>query len=412
MTSLTHDASAFQNGYNFTIAMHTSLMGSVVPIARPKSVAFLITGLATGGAETMMLKLLQNLDRRRFAPHVISLTTKGEIGPRIEAIDIPVYVMEMKSGMPSPLKFIHLVKLLRELRPDLLHTWMYHADLLGGLAARLAGIRSVVWGVRNSDLSPDLSKSTTLMTAKVCAQLSGWLPERILTCSDRAKSVHVNAGYREDKFVLIPNGFDIERFAPDSNARVSVRNELGLAPSTPLIGLIARKDSQKNHIGFVEAAARVHQAQPNVHFLLAGTGIDSSNGFLVQAIEKVDLLGHFHMLGRRDDIPRLMAALDVLASSSSFGEAFPNVLGEAMACAVPCVVTDVGDSADIVGDTGKVVPSGEMGGLAQNIVELLDNPDQCRTLGLRARQQVKEKYEIGKVTRLYEAFYAEMLANQ
>jgi glycosyltransferase involved in cell wall biosynthesis len=389
--------------------MHTSFTGNAAPVVRPKSIALLITGLATGGAETMMLKLLQNLDRRRFSPHVISLTTKGEIGPRIEALGIPVYVMDMKPGMPSPVKFIHLVTLLRELRPELLHTWMYHADLLGGLAARLAGIRSVVWGVRNSDLSPDLSKSTTLMTAKVCAQVSGWLPQRILTCSDRAKSVHVNAGYREDKFVLIPNGFDIERFAPDSNARVSVRNELGLAPETPLIGLIARKDPQKNHPGFVVAAARVHQALPNVHFLLAGTGIDSSNDLLVQAIEEVGLLGHFHLLGRRDDIPRLMAALDVLASSSSFGEAFPNVLGEAMACKVPCVVTDVGDSAEIVDDTGRVVAAGDMASFADNLIEVLQMPYEQRVvLGEYARERIRQRYEISDIVRRYEDFYMQM----
>jgi len=360
----------------------------------------------------MLLKLMQNLDRSRFEPRVISLTTNGEIGPYIEALRIPVHAIGMKPGIPGPLKFMRLVKLLREFRPDVVHTWMYHADLLGGLAARLAGIRAVTWGIRNSDLSPDLSKNTTLMAVKACALVSAWLPQRILSCSERARAVHVAAGYRADKFVLIPNGFDLDRFVPDEAARVSVRDELGLPSDALIVGLIARNDPQKNHAGFVEAVVRVHRAMPEVHFVLAGTGIDPSNGPLVQAIEQVGLRDCFHLLGRREDIPCLMASLDVLASSS-FGEAFPNVLGEAMACAVPCVVTDVGDSAEIVGDTGRVVASGDMAGLAHHLVELLQLPMVQRlVLGARARERVQAKFEIGDVARRYQDFYVELLSER
>lgn len=375
-----------------------------------KSLCLIITGLSTGGAETMLHKLLQNLDRSRFTPTVISLTTKGEIGPRIEALGISVIALGMNHALSSPAAFMRLVNLLRKTQPDVVHTWMYHADLLGGLAARLAGIRAVSWGVRQSNLSPDQNKRTTLLVMKVCALLSGFLPRSILSCSNRALAVHVAAGYRAKRFWLIPNGFDLVRFMPDLASRASVRGELCLTLDTPLVGLIARDDPQKNHLGFVEAAAEVHRAMPLAHFILAGTGVATDNVALTQAIEQAGMRERFHLLGRREDIPRLMASLDVLASSS-FGEAFPNVLGEAMASGVPCVVTDVGDSAEIVGDTGRVVSSGDMAGLARHIVELLRLPaEQRQELAFRARERVRSKYEIGNVTRNYEDFYNHLLS--
>ena len=176
------------------------------------------------------------------------------------------------------------------------------------------------------------------------------------------------------------------------------------------MGLVARDDPQKNHSGFIEAAAQVHRILPQVHFVLAGDGIDQNNKGLTALIDCIGLTGHVHLLGRRNDIPNLMAAFDVLASSSSFGEAFPNVLGEAMACGVPCVTTDVGDSAEIVGDTGRVVAPGDMDGLARQLIELLQWPAEQRAqLGALARRRIRDRYEINDVTRRYEEFYVQLM---
>lgn len=354
----------------------------------------------------MLHKLLQHLDRSRFDARVISLTGMGELGPRIEALGIPVVALGMRPGVPNPMALLRLARQLRQWRPDVVHTWMYHADLLGGLAARLAGCRRVIWGLRHSNLSKGQNKRGTLLVMKACAWLSPWVPALILSCSARAKAVHAQAGYRKDKIEVIPNGFDLGRFQPDPSARSSVCAELGLALDAPLAGLIARYDVQKNHAGFVEAAAQVHARLPQAHFVLAGQGVDADNTALWAAIDAhPGLAPHMHLLGRRDDVPRLMAALDVLASSSH-GEAFPNVLGEAMACGVPCVVTDAGDSAEIVGDTGRVVAEGDMAGLARGIVNLLGLPPQERAaLGAKARERVRAHYEIGHVAALYQAVY-------
>ncbi len=376
-------------------------------------VAFIITGLATGGAEMMLHKLLQNIDRNRFEPTVISLMSKGEIGPRIEALGIPVHTLDMRRGLPNPLMVLRLARLLRQLQPALVHTWMYHSDLLGGLAARLAGCRRVIWGIRHSNLSKTENKRSTLAVVGLCARLSTWLPVQILSCSHRAKEVHAAVGYVDEKIHVIPNGFDLGRFAPDVTARASLRAELGLPPDVPLVGVVARFDAQKNHLGFVQAAAQLLAQLPQVHFVLAGTGVDAGNAALQAAIAAhPGLQAHMHLLGRRDDVPRLMAAFDVLASPSH-GEAFPNVLGEAMACGLPCVVTDAGDSAEIVGNTGRVVAIGDMAALAQQLQEVLGLPSAQRAgMGQQARTRVQVEYEIGHVAGLYQAFYERVAAEE
>lgn len=210
------------------------------------NITFIITNLATGGAEAMLLKLLQHMDRSRFRPTVVSLVGMGEIGARIVALGIPVHTLDMRPGVvPNPLMIAKLVQLVRRLQPDIVHTWMYHADLLGGIAARLAGCRNVVWGIRHSNLSKAENKRSTLMVVKVCAALSGVLPAKILSCSYRANQVHADAGYRADKLYVIPNGFELDRFTPNAEARASVRLELNLSPETLLVGLVARLDPQK-----------------------------------------------------------------------------------------------------------------------------------------------------------------------
>lgn len=373
-----------------------------------RRIVFVITGLSTGGAEVMLLKVLERLDRRRFAPHVISLTTLGELAPRIVALGIPVDAVGMKPGLPSPSGFFRLVRLLKRLNPEVVHTWMYHADLLGGLAARLAGVSAVGWCIRNSNLDKNKTKFSTRAVVGLCASISKWVPLRILSCSEKARQVHVACGYVAAKMVVVPNGFDLSQFKPDSDARHRVRTELGVTDQTFLVGLIGRFDPQKNHAGFFEAAGVLHRHLPQVQFVLAGQGIDLSNAALMQAITQAGVLVDTHLLGLRNDIPELMAALDVLASSS-YGEAFPNVLGEAMACGVPCVVTDVGDSAYIVGDTGRVVASGDMTGLAQALADILQlSAAERLALGEAARTRVATHFEIGHITRQYEAFYADL----
>jgi glycosyltransferase involved in cell wall biosynthesis len=367
-------------------------------------VTIIINSLNVGGAEVMLLKLLEQLSSK-IEFKVISLTNIGPVGYRIQDLGISVSSLGMPKGAINLPSFSRLLKLLAEDKPDIVHTWLYHADLIGGLAARLAGVPVVIWNIRHSNFSGE-TKKTTKLVALICAYLSRVLPNYIQCCSVKARDIHVKLGYLSNKIAVIPNGFDLSSYRPDMTSKVSVKKELNIDLNNPLVGLIARFNPQKNHIGFIQAAKKLHQDKPHVHFLLAGRGVDQTNSQIVAAIHEANIENVTHLLGERDDIPRLMASLDVLVSASSYGEAFPNVLGEAMACGVPCVATDVGDSAYIIGDTGKLVLSGNMHALADALDELLTLPENERLqLGKHARVRVAQNFEISKVAEIYRTFY-------
>lgn len=371
-------------------------------------IVFVISGLGAGGAENMLLKLASGLTASHRVT-VVSVTGRDDLAERFERSGADVVALGVAGVGSIPGAVWRLARLLRRWQPDVVSTWMYHADLIGGLAARLAGVRAVAWNIRNSNLSPGHSSPVTRALVRVNARLSRALPRAVLCCSQAAKDIHVGIGYAADRFVLVPNGFDLERYRPDPDARRDLRAELRLADAVPIVGLVARWNPQKNHSGFLEAAALLRQRMPGVHFVLAGSDVVGGNVELVRQIAAHGLSDAVHLLGLRDDVPRITAAFDVATSASIYGEAFPNVLGEAMACAVPCVTTDVGDSAAIVGDTGRVVAPGDAAALAAAWHGILSMPAAQRLdLGAAARARVLAHYEIGQVRRTYESLFADL----
>ena len=367
-----------------------------------------ITGINSGGAETMLYKLLSHLDRARFETEVVSLTglSMSPLGRRIESLGIPVRILGMRRGGPNPWGVYKLACWLRQASPHLVQTWMYHADLIGGLAARLAGDVPVVWNIRYSALNLTDVKRTTHWTMKACARVSRWLPTRIVCCAESARQVHTVLGYAKEKMTIIPNGFDLRVFKPDSAARFSVRYELGLPEGTPLIGLVASFLARKDHRTFIQAAARLHADLPDVHFLLCGEWITWDNPELNAWITEADLGEYCHLLGQREDMPRLMAALDLATLTSADGEGFSNVIGEAMACRVPCVITDIGDAALIVGDTGKLVPPRDPLALAQAWrTFLMSDPRERVGIGLAARRRIEEQFSLPVIADRYQQLY-------
>ncbi|TXG97085.1 MAG: glycosyltransferase [Rhodocyclaceae bacterium] len=359
----------------------------------------------------MLLKLCEAFDKCRFEIMVVSLTGDGEIGQRLRALGIDVHASPGIGicGLITSLR--RLYKLTSDFKPDVVQTWMYHADLLAGIIIRLAGHKNLVWGIRNSLISADMVGFRTALVIRLCALLSSRLPRAILSCSARAREIHTLAGYDATRMHVIPNGFDLGAFHPDTAAKCSVRRELLISDSAHLIGVVARFDRQKNHLGFLHAAASVANRFPETRFVLIGRGLDTENAAVVQLISELGLDEKVILLGERQDMPRLMAGLDLLASPSH-GEAFPNVLGEAMASGVPCVVTDAGDSAEIIGDTGRLVAVGDMQGLANAIVELLAFSDvQRHDLGLRARARVQSCYNMKIIAERYQDFYKNLLSD-
>jgi glycosyltransferase involved in cell wall biosynthesis len=373
------------------------------------SIVCLTTCLGVGGAEMMLYKLLSRIDRTRFLPQVISLRELLPLSDKFHTLGIPVRSLGMHPGRPNPVHLLRLARWLRQDRPNVISTWMYHADLLGGLAAKLAGGIPVAWGIRQSNLSEYGSRRLTIHTMRMCAQMSRWLPARIVCGSEAAQRVHTALGYASEKMIVIPNGFDLRAFKPDLAARESVRDELQIPAGAPLIGLVGRFDPQKDHRNFVCAGALLQRARPDVHFLLCGEEITWENTQLRRWIEEAGIRKQCRLVGRRQDMPRLTAALDIAASSSSFGEGFPNVIGEAMACGVPCAVTDVGDSALIVGQTGRVVPPHNSKALSRALGELIELGPECRSeLGAAGRRRVREHFNLPDIVVRYQNLFQEL----
>jgi glycosyltransferase involved in cell wall biosynthesis len=375
-------------------------------------VVHIINSFEFGGAEAMLCNLVLRTDRNRFDPFAISLIDDLRVaGPILDA-DIPLAVMGLNPRLPNPLAFAKLVAHLRRLQPNVVQTWMDHSNLIGGIAARAVRGAKVVWGIHHSNHVKGLTRRSTLMTVAACARFSRLVPAKIVCCSEHARNLYAAQGFANEKLTVIPNGFATDRFCPDPAARSAIRRELGLAPQTPLIGLVARYDPLKDHATFVKAAGILHREFPEVHFLLCGDRVEANNAALMEQVRESQVQSVCHLLGPRRDVPQIHAALDIL-TSSSISEAFPLTIGEAMSCGVPCVATDVGDSALMVADTGKIVPPSDPGALAAGWANLLQMGDEGRArLGAMARQRVQELFDLGAVTRRYESLYSSMAGGE
>ncbi len=372
------------------------------------TIVHLITELNIGGAEQMLHNLVRRMDRHRFRCVVVSMMDKGPIGEKIEADGIPVVALQMEPGRPGLKAFADFYHFLRRESIDIVQTWLYHSDLFGLITGKLASVGRIVWGIRCSDMHFDLYGPLTYLTARLGRVLSS-LPDGIIVNSLTGKEVHRRLGYRTRRMVLIPNGVDTKLFRPDKSARGWLLDFLGLPSDAHLIGLVARFDPMKDHVNFLRAASLLCQLNPSVHFVMVGKGVISENQTLAPFLNGC-LKGRVHLLGQRTDIPRITSALDIASSSSAFGEGFSNTIGEAMSSGVPCVVTDVGDSGRIVGDTGIVVAPGDAEGLSQGWSRLLGmDCNQRRQLGGRARRRIVENFEIGMTVKRFEQFYQEIM---
>jgi glycosyltransferase involved in cell wall biosynthesis len=379
-------------------------------------ITHIITSLDTGGAEMMLYRLAKELKEQQYEQHIICLRPLGQIADLLIQAGIPVTSIGMNFGFPSYKNISNLVRLIKDQKPDIVQTWMYHADLLGGIATILAGKIPIVWGIHNSTVDLKLIKFNTFLVIKFCAFLSNWLPTRIVSCSQQAREVHVRAGYKDEKFLFIPNGIDINVFHPNRSAHANLRKYLGIQDDTKIIGLIARFHPQKDIENFLKAADLINEKRPEIHFVLCGDGMTSQNLELARWVSRGHNQNTIHLLGRRLDIPWIMAGLDILALSSSFGEAFPLVLGESMASGIPCVSTDVGDSAYLIGDTGLIVAPRDPRALAGAIMEMISLPDkQIKKMGEDARLRIEQNFSLIKMVdsylRLYEQIRKPNLAN-
>jgi glycosyltransferase involved in cell wall biosynthesis len=372
-------------------------------------VMFIATGLHTGGAELMLYKILSRIDRGRVHCEVVNLKRGGSVQTLIESLGVPVHSL----GLASPLQAIHgllrLRRIIQERRPTVVQSWMYHANAGAAMVTRLSGPSAppLVWGIRYTLADLSFEKPLTRWMIRRSPVLSR-IPGAILYDSEAGRRDHESIGYPHEAGRVIPNGIDFDLWRIDAEARRQVRLELGIGPESFLVGMIGRFHPMKDHATFLEAAERFLTLRPDAHFVLAGSEIESRNPAIQSLLKGRDFRDRLHLLGHRNDVGRVMAALDVL-SCASRAESFPNVVLEALACGVLSVVSNAGDAPRLVPDTRFVVPPAAPDALAAawNVVAALPL-DQKASLVCDFRKVAMERYSIAAVAQTYQSFYEDL----
>jgi glycosyltransferase involved in cell wall biosynthesis len=360
----------------------------------------IIVGLNLGGAETMLNRLVDSKSGSNSEAIVVSLTSLGVFGESLRAGGVSVHTLGMSSPLGFPITLWRLISLIRQYRPTVVQTWMYHADLIGGLAARLAGSCAIVWGVRSTSIPQD-RWSITYWLVRLCAVLSYFIPDRIICCANSAKAAHIKLHYAENKIIVIPNGYYFSAFQYDEEKRLKARVQLGISEREVVIGVVGRFDPLKDFSNFVSAASVVAEKHEHVRFLMVGRENEWSNDTLHGWIEGAGLVDRFHLVGQQTDVAHFLSAMDIFCLSS-VNEAFPNVVVEAMAMGLPCVVTRAGDAAIILDDDNYVVPVKDSAALANALLKMCDHdPNVRKILGDRNAGKVRSRYGIDSIRQKY-----------
>lgn len=374
-------------------------------------VTHVITGLHPGGgAEHMLVRLLQELnDQQRRQQSVISLRPRWGLEDEIEEMGIPVKALGM-SGRPNPADVFRLGRALRRTHPDVVQTWMLHSNFLGGLVADAVCRAPVAWGVHLSDFSRATLGTKAIVVQRGEALCSWFIPASIVACSVSSREAMYRLRYRRRRIVTIPNGFDVEHFRPDPAARDEVRRELGLSPTTTVVGHLARYHPIKDHPTLLAAAMTVASRVDDIRFVLAGHDVTLDNPVLKPLAEPLG--DKLLMLGNRNDVPRLLNGFDLAVSSSS-GEALSLAIGEAMATGIPVAATECGESAELVADTGATAPVRDPDALAEAIIGLIElGPEKRRELGTRARARISSVYSLRGMVDSYTQLWSELAAKR
>ncbi|MBS3956249.1 MAG: glycosyltransferase [Clostridiales bacterium] len=372
-------------------------------------VLHVITGLNDGGAESALYRLI--IASNPEAHVVVSLMDEGKYGRLLERAGSVVHCLRMRKGrlrVDAPLR---LWKIMRAEKPDVVQTWMYHADLIGGIVAKAAGIRRVCWGVHHARLDKSTSSRATRMIARLNAVLSYVVPSTIICCAQSALDAHRDIGFASDKMIVVPNGYNLQHFAPSEAARERLRTNWGVDEKAAVLGMVGRLHPDKDHENLLQALSALARRGVVFTCVLVGNGLDSANRGIQERLAAWNVNDSVMLLGRQEDIPAVMNAIDIHVLSSRT-EAFPNVICEAMACGTPCVTTAVGDARTIVGQTGWVVPPRDSDALADAIVsaiELMKRDSDWTRRKFECRGVIVQRYDIKDMVQSYRAAWSEQV---
>jgi glycosyltransferase involved in cell wall biosynthesis len=375
-----------------------------------KNILFIIRDLGYGGAQRQLVTLVKDFDKEKFDITVLHFYSGGFLEKDLKERDISVISLE-KQGRWDVLGFLwNLIQYLKQIRPDIVHTYMGESNILAVLLKPFFPSTRIIWGMRMSQTPTEAVDWLGNLLGKLESFLSRAV-DLIIVNSHAGKEDCLNYGFPAEKMVVVSNGIDTERFQPNQEAGVKVRAEWGILENQIVIGLVGRIYSQKDHPNFLRAVALLCKDYENLCFVCVGTGPDKSYiQEMYQIAEELGVSSRVIWAGARADMHAVHNAFDIAVSASAFGEGFGNTIGEAMACGIPCVVTDVGDSAWIVGDTGVVVPPHNSKALAAGIKQLIElEPDQKTTLQEKARKKIVECFSVDKLVSTTQSHCLRML---
>jgi len=367
-------------------------------------IIYIVSNLTVGGAENVLLRLLSKIDKKKYDPLVISLVEKGKIGRKIERLGIDVYCLGIYSFINLLPGLIKLVIKINIFNPKIIHTFMIHSAILGGIIAKLLNRPTIIWNIFTTNLSLKSNKYKTYLIIKICASLSRVVPNRIIVDSSASYFAHKKAGYSYENMQIINNGVDTSVFCPNELIRNKYRQQY-FKENELVIGLIARYHPVKRHDMFIKVASLLKKKVNNIKFLLNGNNIEISNSELMKMINNKGIQDIIHLSDSKLEITDFLVACDILVSSSNF-ESFPNIICEAMACSIPCVVTNVGDCAKIVDDTGIIIEPNDPNALASALMRLIKMSSKDRMqLGNNARLRIENNFSLGLMVEKYNNLY-------
>jgi glycosyltransferase involved in cell wall biosynthesis len=357
------------------------------------TVLHVIPSLGIGGAENMLALLVTAKRSRPIAHVVVDFFGGGDPANAIRGAGVPIHQLGLKHAVDAPMALLRMVRLVRQIRPAAIQSWLYYADLMSLWALELSGCRSTTrlyWGVRCSSIDQSQYSASLRWTIAACAKRAN-RPDAVVANSFAGRAAHRSLGYSPRAFPVIPNGVDLDRFRPDAASRVRIRNQLGVPEAKPLVIHVARVDPMKGH----DVLLAVARTLPDIAFLSVGPGTQS-----------LDAPSNVTKLGSRSDVPALYAAADLALSTSAFGEGFSNAIVEAMAAGVPVVATDVGDAKRIIGGTGEIVPSRNAPAMAAAIGRLVFEPEaQRRQRTIASRQRIETHYSLDRAVAAFDALH-------
>lgn len=375
-------------------------------------VVHVIIGLGVGGAELMLKRLVEH-SGGNIEHVIISLTDKGTLGQKIIDNGISVYCLNLNKLNFAFLGPIRLIKLLKRLKPQVVQTWMYHSDLIGGLCAKYIGVDKVIWSIRSTDIDKGGSKLTVLIR-KVLSQLSYLIPKKIVCAANKSKNIHIQVGYDKSKMIVIPNGFTKEKFEPNLERCENIKSQLGFQGEI-IISSIGRYHPIKNHKLFIDSCNLLSENNKDKRFLfvMVGRGVNYNNEELKYLIENTNTPEKFILLDERDDVREILNISDIYCLHS-LSEGFPNVLGEAMCLGKICVSTDVGDARDIlISDELLVDLSDDDSALSyanalSRAVKVMSSRTTVDKISKMSIQRMEECFSIQSIVKRYEKLYSDL----